>query len=47
VAAPPAPGLPRLQGLTWVRPELRCEVSYQEITPRGHFRAPAFIGLEP
>jgi DNA ligase D-like protein (predicted ligase) len=29
----------------WVKPELRCEVTFQEETPRGHFRAPAFIRL--
>lgn len=43
--APPLPGLPRLPGVTWVKPELRAEVTYQEQTPRGHFRAPAFIRL--
>jgi DNA ligase D-like protein (predicted ligase) len=43
--APPVPGLPRLKGVTWVKPELRAEVTYQEQTPRGHFRAPAFIRL--
>jgi bifunctional non-homologous end joining protein LigD len=32
-------------GITWVRPKLRCEVTFQEETPRGHFRAPAFIRL--
>jgi DNA ligase D-like protein (predicted ligase) len=47
VAAPPVPALPRIKGLTWVKPELRCEVSYQEETARGHFRAPAFMGLVP
>lgn len=32
-------------GITWVKPKLRCEVTFQEETPRGHFRAPAFIRL--
>jgi DNA ligase D-like protein (predicted ligase) len=32
-------------GITWVKPELRCEVTFQEETPRGHFRAPAFKRL--
>ncbi len=43
--APPVPDLPRIKGITWVKPELQCEVTFQEETPRGHFRAPAFIGL--
>jgi bifunctional non-homologous end joining protein LigD len=29
----------------WVRPELRCEVSYAERTSGGHLRAPVFHGL--
>jgi bifunctional non-homologous end joining protein LigD len=29
----------------WVRPELRCEVSYAERTPDGRLRAPVFHGL--
>ena len=33
------------RGITWVKPELRCEVTFQEQTPRGYFRAPAFIRL--
>lgn len=31
--------------LQWVRPRLRCRVSFQEMTRRGHFRAPAFERL--
>jgi len=38
LAAPP-------RGIIWVKPELQCEVTFQEETPRGHFRAPAFKGL--
>jgi bifunctional non-homologous end joining protein LigD len=34
-----------LKGIIWVKPEMRCEVSFQEETPRGHFRAPVFAGL--
>ncbi len=44
---PPPPDLPKVKGITWVKPELRAAVSYQEETPRGHFRAPAFIRLVP
>jgi hypothetical protein len=47
LAAPPGPGLPRLKDLNRVRPELEGAVSYQEETARGHFRAPAFMGLVP
>jgi bifunctional non-homologous end joining protein LigD len=35
------------KGILWVRPLLRCRVSFQEMTPKGHFRAPAFEGLLP
>jgi len=31
--------------LQWVRPRLRCRVSFQEMTRRGHFQAPAFERL--
>jgi ATP-dependent DNA ligase len=44
---PPVPGLPRIKGINWVRPELRCIVTYQELTPRSHFRAPAFVRMAP
>ncbi|WP_456433842.1 non-homologous end-joining DNA ligase [Thermosulfuriphilus sp.] len=36
---------PRISGAHWVRPELRCLVSYQEVTNQGRFRAPVFEGL--
>jgi bifunctional non-homologous end joining protein LigD len=39
----PLTGTP--SGITWVKPELRCEVTLQEETPGGHFRAPAFQRL--
>lgn len=45
VEGPPAAWPEPVPGLHWVRPELRCEVSFQEETPRGHFRAPAFERL--
>ena len=31
--------------VTWVRPELVCEVAYLEWTPDGQLRAPSFLGL--
>ena len=37
---PKAPAAPH-----WVRPELRCEVSFAERTPDGRLRAPVFDGL--
>jgi bifunctional non-homologous end joining protein LigD len=41
--AMPLTGVPK--GIVWVNPELQCEVTFQEETPRGHFRAPAFTRL--
>ena len=37
----------RVAGVQWVRPELRAEIHFQELTPRGHFRAPVFKRLLP
>lgn len=38
---PPLKGRLRFpKGVRWVRPEIRCLVSFQEITPYGQFRAP-------
>ena len=34
-----------LKGARWVKPHLRCEVLYQELTPEGRFRAPVFLRL--
>jgi bifunctional non-homologous end joining protein LigD len=34
-----------LRKITWVKPELVCEVKYLEITPDGQLRAPVFLGL--
>ena len=42
---PPIPLEEAPRGITWVEPELKCEVTFQEETPRGHFRAPAFKRL--
>jgi DNA ligase D-like protein (predicted ligase) len=41
--AVPLAGTPK--GIIWVKPARRCLVSFQEETPRGHFRAPVFIRL--
>jgi bifunctional non-homologous end joining protein LigD len=40
----PEKGLPK-KDVTWVRPELMCEVRYSNITDDGKLRAPVFIGL--
>ncbi len=45
VEAPPIPMKIKVPGITWVRPELRGEVTFQESTARGRFRAPAFKRL--
>jgi bifunctional non-homologous end joining protein LigD len=34
-----------LRKITWVKPELVCEVKYLEFTPDGQLRAPVFMGL--
>ncbi len=46
-AGPAVPLGGAARGLQWVRPRLRCRVSFQEITRRGHFRAPVFERLLP
>jgi DNA ligase D-like protein (predicted ligase) len=45
VNSPPLPGLKVIKSIQWVRPELRCEVTFHEKTSRGHFRAPVFKRL--
>jgi DNA ligase D-like protein (predicted ligase) len=40
-----AAGRHKLKMTRWVRPELRCRVSYQERTRSGALRAPVFEGL--
>ena len=41
------PGLRKLKGATWVKPELVCEVEYLQMTKVGKLRAPSFKGLRP
>jgi bifunctional non-homologous end joining protein LigD len=41
----PEKGFPRK--VTWVRPELVCEVKYANWTEDGKLRAPVFMGLRP
>lgn len=33
------------RGITWVKPELACQVKYAEWTQDNHLRAPVFVGL--
>jgi bifunctional non-homologous end joining protein LigD len=33
------------RGVTWLKPELVCEVNYSEWTGDGHLRHPSFVGL--
>jgi bifunctional non-homologous end joining protein LigD len=34
------------QGMTWVKPELACQVKFAEWTPDHRLRAPVFLGLK-
>ena len=43
--APAVPDPPRLRGVTWVRPELVCEIEFSEMTRDGSIRHPSFRGL--
>ncbi len=45
VDASPLENAPRLSGVTWVKPDLVCEVQYAEITADGSLRHPSFQGL--
>lgn len=36
---------PRFRGVTWVRPELVCEIEFSEMTRDGSIRHPSFQGL--
>ncbi len=40
------PNPPRTE-VTWVKPEIVCEISYREITKDGAIRHPSFKGLRP
>ncbi len=42
----PDKNLPK-RDVTWVRPELVCEVKYTQWTNDGRLRAPVFVGLRP
>jgi bifunctional non-homologous end joining protein LigD len=33
------------RGMTWVKPELVCQVKYADWTPDNHLRAPVYLGL--
>ena len=44
-ARPAVPNPPRLRGVTWVRPELVCEIEFSEMTRDGSIRHPSFQGL--
>ncbi len=33
------------KGITWVKPDLVCQVKYANWTPENHLRAPVFVGL--
>jgi bifunctional non-homologous end joining protein LigD len=42
----PFPARPKPdRGITWVKPELVCQVKYANWTPDDHLRAPVFVGL--
>ncbi len=41
----PFPDKPRIKGVTWVQPEVVCQVRFSEWTQEGMLRAPVFIGL--
>lgn len=45
VDSPTIPILEKVRGVLWVKPELRCEVIYQEMTEKKEFRAPVFKRL--
>ncbi len=36
---------PKIKGVTWVRPEVVCQVRFLEWTKEGVLRAPVFVGL--
>lgn len=36
---------PKIKGVTWVKPEIVCQIRYLEWTPDNNLRAPVFIGI--
>jgi bifunctional non-homologous end joining protein LigD len=42
---PPFKNKPRIKGVTWLKPELVCEIRFLERTPDGMLRAAVFVGL--
>ncbi|MEP7125137.1 MAG: DNA ligase D [Byssovorax sp.] len=44
-ATPPVEGAPRVPRVTWVEPEIVCEVGFTEWTKDGALRHPTFLGL--
>lgn len=47
VDTPPIEGLSPSRGVQWVKPFYRCEITYQERSTRGKFRAPVFRRMLP
>ncbi|MBV8807291.1 MAG: DNA ligase D [Acidobacteriaceae bacterium] len=45
IKANPFPDKPRIADVTWVQPEIVCEIRFHEWTKDGMLRAPVFIGL--
>jgi bifunctional non-homologous end joining protein LigD len=45
IDAPKVQGAPRIRDVTWVKPELVCEVRFTEWTRDGSLRHPSFEGL--
>ncbi len=43
--ANPFPDKPRIKDVTWVKPEIVCQVRFLEWTKDGMLRAPVFVGL--
>ncbi len=41
----PFAGKPRIKDVTWVRPEVVCQIRFLEWTKEGMLRAPVFVGL--
>ena len=41
----PFPKAPRIKDVTWVRPEVVCQIRFLEWTHEGMLRAPVFVGL--